>query len=108
MLISVINCAQTSLSDSEVQRAIRAVNRQIVEDFAPHWSRQARLRLEGQAKGSSGGEWAGQSGKERAGVAQLGSQTRGAAETGGARRSVRGCTDNSCQKLTAWVSGRAD
>jgi hypothetical protein len=48
MIISVINHTQGLLSDAEVQRAIRAVNRQIAEDFAPHWSLSATLRLEGQ------------------------------------------------------------
>jgi hypothetical protein len=45
MIISVIN--HSGLSDEEVQSAIRAVNRQIAEDFEPHWSMGATLRLEG-------------------------------------------------------------
>jgi hypothetical protein len=47
MLISLVSF--TSLPDEEVTRAVRAVNRQIAEDFAPHWHLHARLRLEGRA-----------------------------------------------------------
>lgn len=32
-----------------MQEAIRAINRQIVEDFEPYWSLGARLRLEGKS-----------------------------------------------------------
>lgn len=46
MLISVVNYSE-SLSDDEVQRAVRSVNRQIAEDFRPHWGLSAVLRLEG-------------------------------------------------------------
>jgi hypothetical protein len=45
MIISVIN--QTRLDDEKVQAAVRAVNRQIEGDFAPHWGFGATLRLEG-------------------------------------------------------------
>ncbi len=45
MLISVINLSKRP--DSEVQSVIRAVNRQIREDFAPAWDMMATLRLEG-------------------------------------------------------------
>ena len=50
MIISVINHTNGNLSDGEVQAALRAVNRQIAEDFAPHWGRGATLRLEGSAR----------------------------------------------------------
>ena len=49
MIISVINLTNGQLSDEEVQQAIRAVNRQISEDFEPYWSMGALLRLEGEA-----------------------------------------------------------
>lgn len=45
MIISVIN--HTDLADAEVQRAIRAINVQIEQDFYPYWSIGATLRLEG-------------------------------------------------------------
>jgi hypothetical protein len=45
MLISVINLSK--LEDSEVQKVIRAVNRQIREDFEPAWNSGGTLRLEG-------------------------------------------------------------
>ena len=47
MLISVVNHTDGKLSDEEVQEGIRAVNRQIAEDFNPNWSMGADLRLEG-------------------------------------------------------------
>jgi phospholipase C len=46
MLISVVNRAK-SISDETLQCAIRAINRQIAEDFEPYWSFGAKLRLEG-------------------------------------------------------------
>lgn len=46
MIISVINMSAV-VSDSALIRAIRAINRQIAEDFAPFWSFGAQLRLEG-------------------------------------------------------------
>ena len=46
MTISVINHTK-DLKDEEVQRVIRAINRQIREDFEPYWSLGATLRLEG-------------------------------------------------------------
>lgn len=49
MIISVINHTNGKLSDEEVQGAIRAINRQIKEDFEPYWSLGATLRLEGKA-----------------------------------------------------------
>lgn len=45
MLISVIN--HTKIHDEEVQAVLRAVNRQLAEDFEPYWSFGAQLRLEG-------------------------------------------------------------
>jgi len=45
MIISVIN--HTNLPDRDVQRAIRAINVQIEQDFFPYWSIGATLRLEG-------------------------------------------------------------
>jgi len=47
MIISVVN--HSSVRDDELQAVIRAVNRQIAEDFLPYWSFGATLRLEGKA-----------------------------------------------------------
>ena len=47
MIISVINRSEGGLADGDLQRAIRAVNRQIAEDFCPYWGFGAQLRLEG-------------------------------------------------------------
>jgi hypothetical protein len=47
MYISIVNLTKGRLSDEAVQTAIRAINRQIAEDFEPYWSFGARLRLEG-------------------------------------------------------------
>lgn len=47
MIISIINLTSGKVSDEELQRVIRAINRQIAEDFEPYWSFGARLRLEG-------------------------------------------------------------
>jgi len=47
MIISIINHTGGELSDADVQQAIRAINRQIAEDFEPYWSMGATLRLEG-------------------------------------------------------------
>lgn len=45
MLISVVNhCEYT---DEYVQEVLRAINRQITEDFEPYWHRSGELRLEG-------------------------------------------------------------
>lgn len=46
MVISIVNFTET-LADEEVLTAIRAINRQIAEDFQPYWSMGATLRLEG-------------------------------------------------------------
>ena len=45
MLISVVNL--TVLDDARISETIRAINRQISEDFAPYWGFSATLRLEG-------------------------------------------------------------
>ncbi len=47
MIISIINHSNGKLSDAVIQEAIRAINRQIKEDFEPYWSLGATLRLEG-------------------------------------------------------------
>ena len=47
MLISVVNHTSGKLTDEEVQKGIRAVNRQIAHDFKPYWHIAAELRLEG-------------------------------------------------------------
>jgi len=47
MQISI--CNFTSKSDEEVQKAIRAINGQIEEDFAPYWGFGACLRLDGRS-----------------------------------------------------------
>jgi hypothetical protein len=51
MLISVINLAQAKIADADLQKAIRAINLQIAEDFEPYWQFGARLRLEGPVVG---------------------------------------------------------
>lgn len=49
MLISVINFTRGKVSDEDLQRVVRAVNRQISEDFEPYWSMGARLRIDGRS-----------------------------------------------------------
>jgi len=49
MIISIVNHSNGQVSDEELQRAIRAINRQIAEDFAPYWGMSAKLRLEGRS-----------------------------------------------------------
>jgi hypothetical protein len=46
MIISIVNFTD-SLNDEDVQQVIRAINRQIAQDFQPYWSMGATLRLEG-------------------------------------------------------------
>jgi hypothetical protein len=46
MIISVINHSKT-VTDEALQQVIRAINRQLIEDFEPYWSFGAKLRLEG-------------------------------------------------------------
>jgi phospholipase C len=48
--ISVVNRTHT-ISDLELHRVVRAINRQIAEDFAPYWGFGGRLRVEGRASG---------------------------------------------------------
>lgn len=45
MIISVIN--HTTIQDDEIQATLRAINRQLAQDFEPYWSFGATLRLEG-------------------------------------------------------------
>lgn len=45
MLISVVNRSSV-LTDAHLQQAVRAVNRQLEEDFCPHWQFGARLRVD--------------------------------------------------------------
>lgn len=47
MIISVINHTDGKIADEEIHRVVRAVNRQIEEDFRPYWSLGATVRLEG-------------------------------------------------------------
>ncbi|HTL81295.1 MAG TPA: hypothetical protein VL651_06305 [Bacteroidia bacterium] len=49
MLISVINLSNGSVSNKKLQEVIRAVNRQVKEDFMPYWGFGATLRLEGKS-----------------------------------------------------------
>ena len=50
MIISLINHTNGKVSDEDLQKAIRAINRQISYDFAPYWSLSADLRLEGRSE----------------------------------------------------------
>jgi hypothetical protein len=54
MVISIINQTNGAIHDAEVQEVIRAVNRQIREDFVPYWGTPATLRLEGRTTGKHG------------------------------------------------------
>lgn len=47
MMISLVNLLTSGIDDTWVQHVIRAINRQVAEDFAPHWHWTARVRLEG-------------------------------------------------------------
>lgn len=49
MIISIVNMS-ASIKDDDLQRVIRALNRQIHEDFEPYWSLGATLRLEGRSQ----------------------------------------------------------
>jgi len=51
MIISVVNHTNGRLKDALVQKTLRAINRQIKEDFEPYWSMGAELRLEGRSPG---------------------------------------------------------
>ena len=50
MFISVINHTNGEISDEELHVAIRAINRQIDDDFEPYWSLGATMRLEGKSE----------------------------------------------------------
>ncbi len=49
MNISIVNHTSGEVSDEELQHVVRAINRQIREDFVPNWGMSARLRLEGRS-----------------------------------------------------------
>lgn len=49
MNISVVNHTNGKVSDEELQCVIRAINRQIREDFEPYWSISGSMRLEGRS-----------------------------------------------------------
>jgi hypothetical protein len=46
VIITIVNRSKT-LTDEDILNALRAINRQIKEDFEPYWSFGATLRLEG-------------------------------------------------------------
>ena len=54
MIVSVINLTEGAVKDRDLLRAIRAVNRQLREDFEPYWSFGGELRLEGRAGSKRG------------------------------------------------------
>jgi hypothetical protein len=54
VIISMINMSDGAVSDTRLQSAIRAVNRQIAEDFMPYWGFGAQLRLEGRTAPNKG------------------------------------------------------
>jgi len=47
MIISVVNQTNGEIADPDLLAAIRVVNQQIANDFAPYWHMPATLRLEG-------------------------------------------------------------
>ncbi len=49
MIISVINHTNGKILDEKVQVAVRAINRQIREDYEPYWHIGGELRLEGKS-----------------------------------------------------------
>jgi hypothetical protein len=49
MIITIINHSNGKVSDAEIQTVIRAINRQVREDFEPYWSLGATVRLEGRS-----------------------------------------------------------
>jgi len=49
VIISVVNHTSTTISDEEVQAVVRAINRQLQEDFRASWGIDATLRLEGRS-----------------------------------------------------------
>lgn len=52
MLISIVN--HSTISDSDVHSVIRAINRQIAEDFEPYWHFGGQLKLEGKSEKTPG------------------------------------------------------
>src|SRR5262245_43526190 len=48
-MMNISVCNFTSKHDETVEKVLRAVNRQIAEDFAPYWHWGASLRLEGRS-----------------------------------------------------------
>lgn len=48
MIITIVNMSKR-VQDADLHTAIRAVNRQVHEDFEPYWSLGATLRLEGRS-----------------------------------------------------------
>lgn len=51
MLISIVNHSAT-IVDAKLQPVIRAINRQLRDDFEPYWGRGGQLRLEGRSQRS--------------------------------------------------------
>jgi len=49
VIISIINHTNGKVSDEGLQGAIRAINRQIREDYEPYWHIGGELRLEGRS-----------------------------------------------------------
>ncbi len=49
MIISIINHSNGKVTDADLQTVIRAINRQVKEDFEPYWSLGAIVRLEGRS-----------------------------------------------------------
>jgi len=49
MIISIINHSNGKLKDKDIQTVLRAINRQLKEDFYPYWSIGGTLRLEGKS-----------------------------------------------------------
>jgi hypothetical protein len=47
MLISIVNFTHGNITDEYLQTVVRAINRQVSEDFEPYWGMGARLRVEG-------------------------------------------------------------
>lgn len=53
-MLNISLCNFTKYADEEVGKAVRAINRQIAEDFVPHWHWASRVRLEGRSANQSG------------------------------------------------------
>lgn len=49
MIISVINHTHGKIKDAKIHEVLRALNRQLAEDFEPYWSFGGTLRLEGRS-----------------------------------------------------------